>query len=213
MEPKPILIIRHGEAISNKDPLLGPWMNTGLSELGVQQIEALAKRLVTEYSEVPISLISSDLNRALESAEIIGERLGVKPFVHEGIRQFNFGFGPEVSVVESERTKQVPTGRIIDWRPYSSSESIRELYDRVGKTMTGLIENQKDVLIIVSHSYIIDKILNWWIRYPPESVKSLIFYTANASISRLGYAKDGERGLLCVNDTSHLSDALVSENP
>ncbi len=212
MERKPILIIRHGEAISNKDPLLGPWMNTGLSELGIRQVEALAQRLSTEYTKTPVSIVSSDLNRAYESAEILGEWLGVKPVVNKGIRQFNFGFGPEVSVDESERVKRVPTGKIIDWRPYSTSESIRELYNRVGKAMTGLVESQKDVLILVSHSYIIDKILNWWIGYPEEAVKSLIFYTANASISKLGYTKEGEHGLLCVNDTNHLRGSLVSEN-
>lgn len=212
LERKPILIIRHGEAISNKDPQLGPWMNTGLSELGTKQVEALALRLSNEYTNTPVSIVSSDLNRAYESAEILGEWLGVKPVVNKGIRQFNFGFGSEVSVEESERMKRKTTGRIIDWRPYSTSESVRELYNRVGNTMTELVENQKDFLIVVSHSYIIDKILNWWIGYPEEELKSLIFYTANASISRLGYYREDEHGLLCVNGTTHLRGSLVSEN-
>ncbi len=75
-----------------------------------------------------------------------------------------------------------------------------------------MVENQKEVLVVVSHSYIIDKILNWWIGFPEEELKSLIYYTANASISRLGYTPHGEHGLLCVNDTSHLRGSLVSEN-
>lgn len=187
-------------------------MNTGLSELGKKQVNALAQRLAKDYGDVPVTLVSSELNRAYESAEIIGERLGVNPVINEGFNQFKFGFGPEISVKESRQLIREPSGRIIDWRPYSTSESIRELYSRVGKAMTELVENQKNVLLIVSHSYVIDKILNWWIGYPADELNSLIFYTANASISKLGYYREDEHGLLCVNDSSHLTGSLVSEN-
>lgn len=173
------------------------------------QVEAVAERL-KEIDSGVIQLISSGMNRTMESAEIIGEILGVQPEVNAGFNQYSFGFGPNTSGEEALSLRNEPEGRIVDWRPYPTGETVGEMYRRVGNAMTGVLQSQEHMVVIVSHSYTIDKILNWWIGTPEDVIRSLVFYTAQASISYMGYTPSNDRGLYYVSETRHLPLSLLS---
>ena len=51
---------------------VGGWYDTGLTEQGKRQADAAAKRLVTLCAGKNVSIVSSDLKRAAETATIIG---------------------------------------------------------------------------------------------------------------------------------------------
>lgn len=83
-----IYIVRHGQTEWN---LLGKTQGHGNSDLtpkGIEQAELLADSM-TKY---PIDYIySSDLGRAYQTAEIIGNKLNIEVEQTEALREMNFG--------------------------------------------------------------------------------------------------------------------------
>lgn len=103
-----ILLARHGETDDNVPPLrFQGQRDTPLNERGREQARELAERVAA--LEPPVaSLWSSDLSRARETAEIVGERIGLRPRLdarlREGWRGEWEGFlFDEVAARESER--------------------------------------------------------------------------------------------------------------
>lgn len=69
-----LLLVRHGETEWNAKKIVMGWKNSPLTELGLAQ----AKIAAQELSEKPIDLIiTSDLGRAKQTAEIIAKQTGV----------------------------------------------------------------------------------------------------------------------------------------
>ena len=84
-----LILLRHGETEWN---LTGRWQgqdaNTLLTERGRQQAQVVARRL----RSYPIEAIySSDLSRAFETAEIVGDMLGIEPLPEPSLRESDIG--------------------------------------------------------------------------------------------------------------------------
>jgi len=79
-----LYLVRHGESEANKtDSYHFP--DTPLSETGLKQAEILAKRV----QSLPISLIlSSDLKRAVQTAEVISSKTGKICEYSQNLREF-----------------------------------------------------------------------------------------------------------------------------
>jgi len=85
-----LFLIRHGETKSNAEGLWqGGQGDDPLNERGRMQSHAVATYL-TKYLPIE-ALYSSDLHRAVETAEIIGEWLELPVKMHAGLREYNFG--------------------------------------------------------------------------------------------------------------------------
>ena len=69
-----LLLVRHGETDWNADGLLQGHTDRPLSDYGRGQARQLAEDLEGEGLD---AIYSSDLSRARETAEIVGERLGL----------------------------------------------------------------------------------------------------------------------------------------
>jgi broad specificity phosphatase PhoE len=85
-----ILLARHGETDDNRPPLrFQGQRDTPLNDIGRRQARELAERLA---AGAPIaSLWSSDLSRARETAEIVGQRLGLRPRLDGRLREGHRG--------------------------------------------------------------------------------------------------------------------------
>jgi len=83
------LFVRHGESTWNAE---GRWQGQGdppLTSLGRSQVVACALALL---SEPPFALlVSSDLLRAAQTAEILGQRLGLAPHFDGRLRELDVG--------------------------------------------------------------------------------------------------------------------------
>ena len=64
-----LILLRHGETLWNKEHRLQGHQNSPLSERGIHQAKVI-KSLVQQFA--PKQVISSDLGRAIQTAEIIG---------------------------------------------------------------------------------------------------------------------------------------------
>ena len=200
MYMKQIILVRHGQGENNLHKLVGGWSNVDLTEHGVMQAQAVAQRLEQEL-QGKYKIISSDLNRAKQTAEIISEHLDTAPIYATELREHNPGIASGMPVEEAMKLWQpvpVPTP---DHRPWTGSESWREFHNRVTSYMNQLDETEEHV-IIVSHGGTIKNIIGWWIHIPLSRLLEIGFLVSNTSISILDTSRN-QRRIERLNDTSH----------
>lgn len=85
-----LLIIRHGETPLNVTRVLQP-ADTPLSSNGLAQAAALAQRLAGDAALRPTALVSSDLPRALQTAQAIAAACGLPLVTSPLLHERNFG--------------------------------------------------------------------------------------------------------------------------
>jgi broad specificity phosphatase PhoE len=85
-----LLIIRHGETPLNVTRVLQP-ADTPLSSNGLAQAAALAQRLAGDAALRPTALVSSDLPRALQTAQAIAAACGLPLLTSPLLHERNFG--------------------------------------------------------------------------------------------------------------------------
>ena len=93
---KRLYIVRHGETEYNaKGICQGQKLDVGLTETGRQQAKIAAAKL----EDFPVgALYTSPMRRAFETAQIIGRHLHLKPQIHTGLIEGNFGIAEGVSM-------------------------------------------------------------------------------------------------------------------
>src|ERR1700748_3549607 len=84
-----VVLARHGETNDNLDPLrFQGFRDTPLNDKGRRQAAELAERVADMGI---VSLWSSDLSRARETAEIVGARIGLQVRLDARLREGNRG--------------------------------------------------------------------------------------------------------------------------
>ena len=86
--PKQVLLIRHGETDWNAEQRWQGHSDIPLNQVGIAQAEELAERVHCFSLEL---LLSSDLARAHQTAQIIARRLGIPIYTAEQLREVNVG--------------------------------------------------------------------------------------------------------------------------
>jgi broad specificity phosphatase PhoE len=99
-----LLLVRHGETDWNADGRLQGHTDRPLSEYGRRQARQLAEDLDGEELE---AIYASDLSRAQETAEIVGERLGLAVVLDPDLREKDWGTWEGLTPVERERVELV----------------------------------------------------------------------------------------------------------
>ncbi len=143
-------ILRHGEALSNKEHFISSFPEkrpSPLTEKGKKQSLKVAEKL----KEKNIDLIfSSDLQRCSKTAEIVGEKLGIKPKYDKRLREYDIGiFNGEpieklVNFFKEEKER-------FEIRP-PQGENYKELIERMYDFIESIEKEHSDKnILIVSH--------------------------------------------------------------
>jgi broad specificity phosphatase PhoE len=85
-----LLLIRHGESVGNVEGRIQGQFDSPLTEKGVAQARALARRLAEESWRVA-AIYASDLKRAADTARIVAEALGVRLTLDARLREYDAG--------------------------------------------------------------------------------------------------------------------------
>ncbi|MFL5916105.1 MAG: histidine phosphatase family protein [Gaiellaceae bacterium] len=99
-----LLLVRHGETDWNADGRLQGQTDRPLSDFGRTQALRLAGELAEEELE---AIYSSDLARALETAEIVAERVGLPVLLDPDLREKDWGTWEGLTAVERDRVEFV----------------------------------------------------------------------------------------------------------
>lgn len=203
---KSLLLIRHGQAEHQVEAITGGWTDTGLTDQGRRQTRLLAERLRQELEEVPARIVSSDLKRAAQTAEMLSWELGLRVRFTPALREFNNGVAAGKTMEEARALLIEPTEPILDWRPYPEAETWHEFHQRTSDFMDEIVVDQQDLLILVSHGGTINNIILWWLELEMDWLYQLKihFAVSPASISVLCLNEWEEHTVARLNDTAHL---------
>ena len=147
-----VVLARHGETNDNVEPLrFQGWRDTPLNDIGREQ----AARLAGKVSGSGIaSLWSSDLSRARETAEIVGERIGMTPTLDPRLREGNRGRWEGHlfrDIARDEPELYAAWQRAGEEFRFPGGESLREQQDRVMDALGDIHETGRLPALVVCH--------------------------------------------------------------
>lgn len=151
MLPHPVTFVRHGQCVGNaQGRVVGQW-DSPLTPLGHTQAEAAAALLVTRPR--PVAIVSSDLQRARATAEVIADALEVPLFLDPGLREQSFG--TMEGLLFSELTGSHPTTGHINEIRWGDGESVADLYARLADALDRITAAHDGALVLVTHGHVI----------------------------------------------------------
>ena len=121
---KTIITIQHTQSVHHTNGMVGSWTDWALTDLGVKQARKIGEKLKMELDGRKFVMYSSDLLRAKQTAENVGDFLGVTPILRKELRERNLGrcCGKSVQWLRDNIEQQEKT---IDDRLFSDAESRR----------------------------------------------------------------------------------------
>lgn len=153
------VLVRHGTTVWNEQGKIQGITDTNLNARGIEEAKELAKKL----TNLGISqLISSTLNRAMQTAALINVELGVPKETDIRLRECSFG---KIEGLTIEKTKKQFKGILSDESLYSCKHYD---YKPVGgedsgdvmKRFIGVLEDcrkkfsEDDVILLVGHGWV-----------------------------------------------------------
>lgn len=199
-----IYVVTHAESVHHLEGKVGGWYDTGLTDLGRLQAQAIATRLEGLGLSETAFLVSSDLRRASETADIIGDKMGIVVEHDAGFREMSYGEaeGQPQSWLD-ERISIPPETHRLDHPIISGAETKRAFVQRVYDSMSRLPTASNG--IIVTHGYALTFIIAYWIGMPLESATHVNFAASPGGLTHL--VEDDffrNRAVKMLNDVTHL---------
>ena len=196
------IAIRHGETRWNVEQRIQGHGDSPLTDAGIEQAEAIARRLADEDFDV---LVASDLGRAADTARRIGERSGIEVVTDARLRERNFGVGEGLSYAEIGARFPGVFSRSGDIDPDSgipNGESRREFHERVTAAFVDLArEHAGKRVAVVCHGGVLSSMYRF-IHGIPIGAPHKVAIT-NASYNAFA-ANGNEWTLETWDDTGHL---------
>jgi 2,3-bisphosphoglycerate-dependent phosphoglycerate mutase len=178
-----LIIVRHGQSEGNRDRVFTGHGPSPLTERGREEARAVALRIADKPVD---ALFSSDLPRALQTAEPIAERTGIPIIQDPALREKHFGDLTGMSFAELEaKHPDVWRGLLArdpQFRP-PGGESHADCRARVGGFLTRLFETRASGrVVLVTHGVAINHLLYSLMRAPDGS-PTMVFQIDNCSIA------------------------------
>ena len=208
-EPTRIIAIRHGETAWNVDTRIQGHLDIPLSANGRWQAERLAEALRDE----PIKAIyASDLIRAWETAQYIGQVHGLPLNKEVGLRERDFGDfeGKTFAEIETLLPEQSMRWRKRDPDFYpAGGESLVALRARVMEAAERLAaQHPGEQIALVGHGGVMDVLYRAATRLDIQAPRT--WTLGNAAINRLLWTPEGFT-LVGWADTQHLDEDVLDE--
>jgi broad specificity phosphatase PhoE len=207
-----VYLVRHGATDWNQAGRIQGQLDVPLNAEGRAQAQLVAQRLV---SVAATALYSSDLLRAYETAQIIGQATGLAVIQKPGLREMHFGTwqgltvqqirerDPEIYAARRENPYEVPPPGGQTWQQFYQ-QAVRTLHDI-------LQETDAQRLIVATHSGVCTVLGLEALGLGYTGKRT--FGNANCAVHTI--AIEGERWqAVALNDVSHLPpDASAKADP
>ena len=200
---KTIITIQHTQSIHHTNGMVGSWTDWDLSELGIQQAKRIGEKLKAELAGREFVMYSSDLKRAKQTAENVGEYLDISPVLRTELRERNLGrcCGKSVKWLRENLEKQE---RTIDDRLFSDAESRRDEWNRLKPFFEEVMGNEEENIIIVSHGDLLSVFNAMFLGLDVESMNQAEMFGLAGGVSFMFENNDGKRFIKKISDMSYI---------
>jgi len=200
-----LIFIRHGESEGNSDGILCGWHDSGLTEKGIAQAERVALALKDAGIN---AIISSDLQRAKQTALIISKQLGMDICFDERFRERACGIfdGKKIDDLKNHES----------WESFvndsnftlEGGESVVDFSKRISESCKMIVrEHEGRNILLVSHGGVLWAMVPYILGVPVDSYNGLIGMD-NCSISV--FSRHDENWILqTLNSTQHLGGPFL----
>jgi phosphoserine phosphatase len=197
-----LILVRHGETLSNRENRVQGITDLDLSDYGRMQAERLAESLKSEPIE---RIVSSPLKRACETAIAISRFHGAMIEPDRNLQEMNHGDFENLTIRElRERHKSILGQWEID--PASvimpNGESLHDLQKRAWGAIEGIIKTARNA-IVVTHNMTIKTILCKIQGLDMLHIRKMQVDLASKTLVEF---RSGKGAIVMLNDTSHLKE-------
>ncbi len=201
--PTVTLLLRHGQTPMTVERRYAGTTDVPLTESGLGQAAAAAKRLVAESLDV---IVTSPLRRARQTADAVGTATGAPVVVEEGFRETDFGAWEALTFAEvRDRWPSEMSAWLADPTVAPpAGESFSEVRSRVARALDGLLTRyQSRRVLVVSHVTPIKTLVAHALLAPPAALYRM--HLDVAAICEIDWYADGPAVVRSFNDTGHLA--------
>ena len=197
-----LVLVRHALPVRIDATPDGRPADPGLAERGHEQAARVLHAL--EHDHVA-AVYTSPAARPPETAAPLAGALGLEPVVEPGIAEFD---ADETSYVPVEELRAANDPR---WQALVRGDLSQTTVDpvafrnRVVAAVEGIIARHPgERVVLFTHSGTVNAYCGHVLGQP----RALWFAPDYASVSRIGAARDGRRGVVSLNETTHVRDLL-----
>ncbi|MBR1779956.1 MAG: histidine phosphatase family protein [Oscillospiraceae bacterium] len=199
-----IYLIRHAEAEGNVFGRVHGQYDSPVTAKGREQIACLERR----FAEIPVDAVySSDLRRAMQTAEAIYVPKGLTLHTRPDLREIGFGSWEDLTYGELMRTHMEEMMRFStgapDWKT-EDGESMAEVTDRMERAVREIAARHPgETVCVVSHGTALRLLLTRLTGSP-----AYLHEGFNTAVSRVEAEGDDLR-VSWYNDSDHLTDKVM----
>jgi len=202
-EPTVTALLRHGQTPMSVQKRYAGRTDVPLTEVGVQQAAAAAKRLASAGLGV---IVTSPLLRAVQTAQAVAAVTGAAVVTDDGFRETDFGAWEGLTFAEvRERWPAEISAWLADPEVAPpGGESFTDVSGRVAAALDRVLAARAgQTVLIVSHVTPIKMLVTAALLAPPAALYRM--HLDVAALSEIDWYADGPAVLRSFNDTSHLS--------
>lgn len=200
---KRIITIQHTQSVHHTNGMVGSWTDWDLTELGVQQAHRIGANLAPELADKSIVMYSSDLKRAKQTAEIVGQYLKVTPRLRVELRERNLGRCCGKSVQWMHENQEV-WERTVDDRLVSDAESRREEWNRLKPFFDEIMISEEETIVLVSHGDLLSVFNSMFLGLDVETMNQCELFGLSGGVSWMLEDQDGKRLIKKMSDLSYM---------
>ena len=206
-----LLVIRHGQSVSNIRGVFTGNLDLPLTQQGQRQAEITAEYILNNHTVDAV--YSSDLCRAMDTANAVARQLQLPLFTDKGLREIYAGEWEGKSF--DELTERYPSYGV--WRTDigncvpEGGESVAQLSTRVIDAFTGIANRHDGKTVVVATHATPIRALQCHCEGKPASEMKNIAWVTNASVTTVVY-DNGHFHLTEVCHDAHLG-SITSRFP
>jgi probable phosphoglycerate mutase len=197
-----IVLVRHALPVRVDATDDGAPADPGLAERGFAQAERVVRALA---GDDVIALYTSPARRARETAAPLEQALGIPAQVEEGIAEFDSADNSYVPVEELKAANDPRWHALMKGDLYSRGVDPAAFRARVIDAVERIVARHPGGrAVLFSHAGSINAAAG----HVLAQERTIWFPPAYCSITRIGAARDGRRGITSLNETGHVRDLL-----
>jgi broad specificity phosphatase PhoE len=202
-EPTVTALLRHGQTPMSVQKRYAGRTDVPLTEVGVQQAAAVAKRLASAGLGV---IVTSPLLRTVQTAQAVAAVTGAAVVTDDGFRETDFGAWEGLTFAEvRERWPAEMAAWLADPEVAPpGGESFTDVSTRVTAALDRVLAARAgQTVLVVSHVTPIKMLVTAALLAPPAALYRM--HLDVAALCEIDWYADGPAVLRSFNDTSHLS--------